>query len=73
MRGTATLAALLGVLAQGGYARHGCPGRLTGGDAASGDFGFVDWSGPASRVFGWTQGDFIDAKMLSWTRRRGAL
>ena len=53
----------------------GCPGMLlTNHDPASGEFATVEWSGPASRVFSWTQIDFLDGKLLSYsTGRRGAL
>jgi hypothetical protein len=53
----------------------GCPGMLlTDRDPASGEFAIVEWSGPDSRVFSWTQIDFLDGKLLSYsTGRRGAL
>jgi hypothetical protein len=53
----------------------GCPGVvLTDHPPASGDFAIVEWNGPQSWVFGWTQIDFIDGKLLSYsTGRRGAL
>jgi hypothetical protein len=53
----------------------GCPGTLlTNPDPAGGAFAIVEWSGPDSRVFSWTQLDFLDGKLLSYsTGRRGAL
>jgi hypothetical protein len=53
----------------------GCPGTLlTARDPAGAEFAIVEWSGPDSRVFSWTQIDFIDGKLLSYsTGRRGAL
>jgi hypothetical protein len=53
----------------------GCPGGLvTDRSPLTGEFAIVEWSGPASRVFSWTQIDFLDGKLLSYsTGRRGAL
>jgi hypothetical protein len=53
----------------------GCPGSLlTDRSPTTGEFSIVEWSGPDSRVFSWTQIDFIDGKLLSYsTGRRGAL
>ena len=53
----------------------GCPGMLlTNHNPSSGEFAIVEWSGPDSRVFTWTQLDFIDGRLLSYsTGRRGAL
>ena len=53
----------------------GCPGSLmTENSPASGAFATVEWSGPDSRVFSWTQIDFLDGKLLSYsTGRRSAL
>ena len=53
----------------------GCPGTvLTADNPASGAFSTVEWRGPASRLLGWTQLDFLDGKLLSYsTGLHGAL
>jgi hypothetical protein len=53
----------------------GCPGTvLTADNPASGTFSTVEWKGPATRLFGWTQLDFLDGKLLSYsTGLHGAL
>lgn len=53
----------------------GCPGTLlTKPDPSGGAYAIVEWSGPDSRVFSWTQLDFLDGKLLSYsTGHRGAL
>lgn len=46
----------------------GCPGTLlTARPPSSGEFAIVQWSGPESRLFGWTRIDFLDGRLLAFT------